>query len=150
MSLIRPMMAIYLVEYEGRMKPCLEAEPLRFKITTTSETVYRNGYGSYLYSVPHPDQVSYFNVNRRFGPAFEKVGTMEPDSIVRRMLEQSFQRKTVWGERPDRQHPVDDGAADPSGLPVATHSADGNQPIKLGHSTLADAPIFYAQFTRLT
>ena len=97
MSLIRPMMAIYLVEYEGRMKPCLEAEPLRFKITTTSETVYRNGYGSYLYSVPHPDQVSYFNVNRRFGPAFEKVGTMEPDSIVRRMLEQSFKKKDSLG-----------------------------------------------------
>ena len=68
-----------------------------FKITTTSETVYRNGYGSYLYSVPHPDQVSYFNVNRRFGRAFEKVGTMEPDSIVRRMLEQSFKKKDSLG-----------------------------------------------------
>ena len=49
------MMAILPVEYEGRMKPRLEAEPLRFKITT-SETVYRNGYGGYLYSVPHPDR----------------------------------------------------------------------------------------------
>lgn len=71
-------MAIYLVEYEGRMKPCLEAEPLRFKITTTSETVYRNGYGSYLYSVPHPDQVSYFNGTRLMMARLTQAGCQSP------------------------------------------------------------------------
>jgi hypothetical protein len=96
-TLIRPLMAIYLVEYEGRMKPCMDPEPRRFKLTTTSKTVYTNGYGSYQYEVRHPDQVEYFNVNARFAPIFEIVGTMEPDSLLRRMLEQSFKQRDKLG-----------------------------------------------------
>ncbi len=96
-TLIRPLMAIYLIEYEGRMKPCMDPEPRRFKLTTTSKTVYTNGYGSYQYEVRHPDQVEYFNVNARFAPIFERVGTMEPDSLLRRMLERSFKQRDQLG-----------------------------------------------------
>ncbi len=96
-TLIRPLMAIYLVEYEGRMQPCLDANALDFNITTTSKTVYTNGYGSYLYTVKHPDQVQFFKVNPQFKAIFERVGTMEPDSLLRRMLEQSFKQRDKLG-----------------------------------------------------
>jgi hypothetical protein len=89
-SMIAPMFTIYLVEYEGRLGQCLEPDAVNIKITTTSETVFRDGYGTYKYSVRHPDQVEYFKVNRRFAPVFEKVGTAKPDSMLVKMLDRGF------------------------------------------------------------
>lgn len=89
-SMIAPMFAIYLIDYAGRLGQCLEPDAVSFKITTTSETVFRNGYGTYKYSVRHPDQVEHFKVNRRFARVFERVGTAKPDSMLVQMLDRSF------------------------------------------------------------
>lgn len=89
-SLIAPLFAVYLIEFEGRLGPCLERDALRFKITRSSETVYKDGWGNYKYSVQHPDQVEHFRVNRRFGPVFEQVGLSNPQSVLGNMLDGVF------------------------------------------------------------
>ena len=89
-SLIAPMFAVYLIEFEGRLGPCLGPDAVRFKITRTSETVYKDGWGNYKYSVRHPDQIEYFTVPRRFGQVFEQVGLSKPDSLLGGLLDRGF------------------------------------------------------------
>lgn len=79
-SLIVPIFAVYLVDYQYKYKRCIEPSAVRFKKTTTSETVYRDGWGNYQYSVPHPDRVEFFTVNQRFAHVFKEVGLNNADS----------------------------------------------------------------------
>lgn len=98
-SLIVPMFAVYLVEYEGRLGPCLEADARSFKITRASETVYRYGYGysSHTHSIKHPDQVEYFKVNRRFASVFESVGLTNPNSVLAGLIDNSIRNRDRVG-----------------------------------------------------
>ncbi|MCP5286073.1 MAG: hypothetical protein H6933_14380 [Burkholderiaceae bacterium] len=89
-SLIAPMFAVYLIEFEGRLGPCLDKDAVRFTITTTSETVYRDGWGNYKYSVPDPDRVEHFRVNRRFESVFREVGLSNPQSLLGQLLDSGF------------------------------------------------------------
>jgi hypothetical protein len=56
----------------------------------TSETVCRNGYGTYKYSIRNPDQVEYFKVNRRFASVFESVGLSNPNSTLASLIDNSI------------------------------------------------------------
>ncbi|KPF47612.1 hypothetical protein IP87_00795 [beta proteobacterium AAP121] len=89
-SLVVPLMALYLVEFEGRLGPCLGPDAASFKVTRSSETVYRDGWGNFKYSVPNPDRVAYFKVPRRLAPAFEEVGLSTPDSALGQLVDNSF------------------------------------------------------------
>jgi hypothetical protein len=89
-SLIAPMFAVYLIEYESRLGPCLEADARTFKITRASETIYRNGFGTRKYSIKHPDQVEYFKVNQRFASVFESVGLSNPNSVLAALIDNSM------------------------------------------------------------
>jgi hypothetical protein len=91
-SLIVPMLAVYLVNYQSAFSACVEDDAVRFRTTTASETVYRNGYGDYQYSIKHPDTVEYFTVNRRFARAFKEVGLTNPDSALGQTVDYMFGR----------------------------------------------------------
>ena len=94
MSLIVPMFAVYLIDFEGRYPPeCMGPDPVRFRVTRSSETVYRDGYGSYLYSVRHPDRIEDFRVNRRFAHVFKAVGLSNPDSTLGSLVDGMFGSK---------------------------------------------------------
>jgi hypothetical protein len=54
----------------------MDADPVHFTETITWDTVVSNGLGTHVY--PH-EVVNYYNVNKRFAAAFEKVGT-PPDT----------------------------------------------------------------------
>ncbi|WP_052713158.1 tetratricopeptide repeat protein [Pseudoalteromonas rubra] len=89
-SLISPLFSIYLLDYPFMFKTCMDTKPVQFKKTTTSETVYRNGYGAYQYSVKHPDKVEYFLVNHRFAQIFKKVGLGDSDDGAAQLLDTFF------------------------------------------------------------
>lgn len=96
-SLIAPMFATYLVEYEGRLGPCLERDAVTFKRTTTSETVYRDGWGNFKYSVQHPDRVETFKVNRRFAKVFEQIGLAGQGSVLGELIDRGLRNKGQLG-----------------------------------------------------
>ena len=72
-TLLVPIFGKYLVDYPFMYKECLDYNAHRFSVTTTSWTVYKNGWGTEVDRVRHPDRVEYFDVNRRFGYVFENI-----------------------------------------------------------------------------
>lgn len=89
-SLIVPLFAVYLVDYQFRYKACLDKHPKQYTVTTRSKTVYQDGYGTHLYEVPNPDVVKNFTVNRRFVHVFEAVGLSNPDSALGQLVDNMF------------------------------------------------------------
>ena len=71
-SVAEPMAGFFIVAYERVYPKCMDPDPVRFKETITWETVVSGGLGTHVY--PHVE-VNYYNVNKRFKAAFEKVGT---------------------------------------------------------------------------
>jgi len=71
-SVAEPIAGFFIVAYERVYPKCMDADPVHFKETITWETVVSNGLGTHVY--PH-EIVNYYNVNKRFAAAFEKVGT---------------------------------------------------------------------------
>jgi hypothetical protein len=96
-SLIVPMFAVYLIDYEGRLGPCLEPDAVSFKITRASETVYKDGRGNVKYSRQNPDRVEYFKVNRRFADVFRSVGLTNPKSPLAGLIDSNFRNQDRVG-----------------------------------------------------
>ena len=89
-SLIVPVWAIFLVEYEGRLRDCMDAHPVTFQHTVTTRTIYRNGYGTYLYELPPVERHYEVQVNRRFAGIYDAVGLTNPRSTVGQLADQMF------------------------------------------------------------
>ncbi len=92
-SLIVPVFAVYLIDYESVYGACLGSDAVRMKKTTTSETVYRNGHGIRTHSIKHPDIIEYFVIPGRFKSIFHDVGLTEPDSSLAQYIDGIFGRQ---------------------------------------------------------
>ena len=73
----------FIVAYERVYPECMDANPRRYSITTTWETVVSNGFGVEQYRYPSGSSTEYFTINRRHAAAFEKLdgGGADPDQV---------------------------------------------------------------------
>ncbi len=92
-SLLLPMLAIYLLDYQEVYKKCLRPGAVRFRKTVTSATVYSDSNGFETSRIQHPDKISHFWVNKEFGAAFQEVGLNNPDSPLAGMFERMIHTK---------------------------------------------------------
>ncbi|MFH1215213.1 MAG: hypothetical protein V1706_01795 [Pseudomonadota bacterium] len=93
-SLIVPMFAVYLVDYQDVFKQCLEPNARTFEKTSRTDTVYENGLGVEQYRIEGRTHYSYFKVNKRFVHVFEDVGLSNPDSSLGKMVDSMFSRNS--------------------------------------------------------
>ena len=89
-SLIVPVWSIFLVEYEGRLKQCMDPQPVTFRHTITTRTIYRDGFGTYLYELPPVESSYEVRVNHRFKDIYDAVGLSNPRSPLGQMVDQMF------------------------------------------------------------
>lgn len=89
MSLIQPMMAFYVLNYEKYNGQCVEANAVPYEITTRW-TEYTESDG-YRYKTGHTEYKTQYKVNRRFVAVFKNEYKNDGDSMVAKFSDRFFQ-----------------------------------------------------------
>ena len=92
LSLIVPMFAVYLIDYQVVYHECIEQDAATFEKTTVMQTVYQDSSGFEYSRTTDAIYRDYYKVNRRFAHVFEAVGLTEPDSVLGNLIGMMFAR----------------------------------------------------------